>query len=134
MIKKVLLRYSTQRATEPILASVIKQTGVLLNILYADITSRGGEILLSIDAPEQDVEKVIGLLKQRGVEVQELKRAIQLDEEKCFSCGACLSLCPTRALRLADDYSVKLEEDKCIYCEICVPSCPVQALKISKYG
>jgi NAD-dependent dihydropyrimidine dehydrogenase PreA subunit len=133
MIKKVMLRYSTQRATEPILASVIKQTGVLLNILYADFTSRGGEILLAIDAPERDVKRVIGLLKQRGVEVQELKRAIQLDEEKCFSCGACLSLCPTGALRFAKDYSLELDEDKCVYCEICVPACPVGALKVLKY-
>lgn len=134
MIKKVLLRYSPRRATEPIIASVIKQTGVLLNILYADFTSRGGEILLAIDAPEQDVKKVMGMLNQKGVEVQELKRAIKLDDEKCISCGACLSLCPTRALYLADDYSVKLNEDKCIYCEICVPACPVGALKISKYS
>jgi Fe-S-cluster-containing hydrogenase component 2 len=76
---------------------------------------------------------VIKLFGQNGIEAKELKHAIQLDEEKCFDCGACLSLCPTEALRSTDDYSIELDEDKCIYCEICVPACPARALKVSKF-
>jgi len=131
--KKVLLKYSAEKAGEPILASIIKETGTLLNILHAEFSVEGGEILLAIDAPEAEVNRVIELFEQKGIETKELKRAIQLDEEKCFDCGACLSLCPTGALRLTDDYSIELDEDKCIYCEICVPSCPVRALKVSKF-
>ena len=133
MTKKVLLKYSAEKAGEPILASIIKETGTLVNILHAEFSAEGGEILLAIDAPEAEVNRVIELFEQKGIETKELKRAIQLDEEKCFDCGACLSLCPTGALRLTDDYSIELDEDKCIYCEICVPSCPVRALKVSKF-
>lgn len=133
MIKKILLRYSGEKAKEPVLASVIKETGVLLNILYAEFSSRGGEILIAIDAPDAPVNQIIELFEKNGIEAQVIKRAIQLDEEKCIDCGACLSLCPTKALYTTDDYSVKLNEDKCIYCEICVPSCPVRALKISRF-
>ncbi len=133
MTTKVLLKYSAEKAKEPILASIIKETGTLLNILHAEFSAEGGEILLAIDAPDAEVNRIIKLFKQRGIETKELKRAIQLDEEKCFDCGACISLCPTGALRLTDDYSIELDEDKCIYCEICVPSCPVRALKISKF-
>ncbi len=133
MTKKVLLKYSAEKTKEPILASIIKETGTLLNILHAEVSAEGGEILLAIDAPDAEVNQIIKLFEQRGIETKELKRAIQLDEEKCFDCGACISLCPTGALRLTDDYSVELDEDKCIYCEICVPSCPVRALKISKF-
>ncbi len=133
MTKKVLLKYSAEKAKEPIIASIIKETGTLLNILHAEFSAEGGEILLAIDAPDAEVNRIIKLFEQRGIETKELKRAIQLDEEKCFDCGACISLCPTGALRLTDDYSVELDEDKCIYCEICVPSCPVRALKISKF-
>jgi len=131
--KKVLLKYSAEKAGEPILASIIKETGTLLNILHAEFSADGGEILLAIDAPEAEVKRIIELFEQKGIETKELKRAIQLDEEKCFDCGACISLCPTGALRLTDDYSIELDEDKCIYCEICVPSCPVRALKVSKF-
>lgn len=133
MTKKVLLKYSAEKAGEPILASIIKETGTLLNILHAEFSAEGGEILLAIDAPEAEVKRIIELFEQKGIETKELKRAIQLDEEKCFDCGACISLCPTGALRLTDDYSIELDEDKCIYCEICVPSCPVRALKVSKF-
>ena len=133
MTKKVLLKYSAEKAKEPILASIIKETGTLLNILHAEFSAEGGEILLAIDAPDAEVNRIIKLFEQRGIETKELKRAIQLDEEKCFDCGACVSLCPTGALRLTDDYSIELDEDKCIYCEICLPSCPVRALKVSKF-
>ncbi len=133
MTKKVLLKYSADRVKEPVLASVIKETGVLLNILYAEVSSGGGKILIAIDAPEAEISGIIGLFERSGIEAQEIKRAIALDEEKCFDCGACLSLCPTGALRLADDYSIKLDEDKCIYCGICVPACPVKALVVSKF-
>lgn len=130
--KKVLLRYSPEIASEPILASVIKQTGVLINILYAKVGAPGGEILVAIEGSEADSQKVIDLLSEKGVGVQEIKRAVKLDEELCFDCGACVSLCPTGALRATENYSVELDEDKCVYCEVCIPACPVRALKVTK--
>lgn len=133
MTRKVLLRYSPSKVGEPILATVIKDSGIEPNILYAELSAKGGEILLSIDAPDQEVNRAIELFRQKGVEVKEIKRAIQLDRDSCFDCGTCLSLCPTGALHMTDDKTVELDEDKCVYCELCVPSCPVRALKLSKF-
>ncbi len=133
MTKKVLLNYSAEKVKEPILALAIKETGLVPNILYAEFGARGGEILLSIDATDKDVDGFIELFKQKGVQVKEVKHAIQLDRESCLDCGACLSLCPSEALHHTEDKTVELDESKCVYCELCVPSCPVRALKLSKF-
>jgi len=133
MTRKFLLRYSTQKANEPIIASVIRDTGVLPNILYAELSPSGGEILISIDAPDKETERAVSLFRERGVEIREIRRAIQLDRERCFDCGACLSLCPTGALSMAEDGTVELDESKCVYCELCLPSCPVRALRLSRF-
>ncbi|KUO40685.1 MAG: hypothetical protein APZ16_02250 [Candidatus Hadarchaeum yellowstonense] len=133
MARKILLNYSAERVQEPILATVIKETGLTFNILYAEFTGRGGEILLSIEAPDQEVDKAIELFRKKGVEVREIKRAIHLDRELCIDCGACLSLCPSGALFQDKDNTVMLDEDKCVYCELCVPSCPVKALELSRF-
>ncbi len=133
MIKKISLKYRSQKAKDPIIASIIKESGLLLNILYAQFGTNGGEILISVDASEPEIKKIVDSFKNRGVEVSEIKRAIKLDHELCFDCGACVSQCPTAALFVAHDKSIDLDEDKCIYCELCIPSCPVHALKLSKF-
>ncbi len=132
MTKKVLLKYSTGKADEPVFSSVIRETDAPINILRANVGSGGGEIIVSIDAPEKKAEEAIALFRERGVEVEEIKRTIKLDDEACIECGACISLCPTGALQLTDDYSIVLDEDKCVYCEACVPACPTRALKVRK--
>ncbi len=129
----MLTKYTGERIKEPILATVIKETGLTFNILYAEFGTSGVEVLISIDAPDKAVDKVIGIFKKKGVEVKEVKRAIHLDRDACIDCGACVSLCPSGALRVLEDKSVEVDEDKCVYCELCVPSCPVKALKLSEF-
>lgn len=133
MVRKILLNYSLEKVKEPILSHVIKETGLAFNILYAEFGTRGGEILLSIEAPDAEVRRAIELFKKKGVEVKEIKRAIHLDRDSCMDCGACLSLCPSGALYQDKDNTVLLDEDKCVYCELCVPACPVKALELSKF-
>lgn len=128
--KKVMLNYSVEKANVPIIASVIRDEDVLINILHADLTERGGQILIDIDAPEAKAQKVMKIFEERGVEVEEIRSVITLDQDTCLDCGACISICPTRALTLAEDFSLELEEDKCVICDACIPVCPVRALGI----
>lgn len=58
----------------------------------------------------------------------------QLDAEKCTACGACMQVCPTGAIELADEDServVKFKYEKCISCAFCEEVCPEEAISIS---
>jgi ferredoxin len=132
MNRKLLIVYSPAKASDPVLASVIKETGLLLNVLHAKIDSQGGEIIVSVDAAEKQLQRVMELFRSRGVRVEELKQVIRLSRDLCIDCGACLSLCPTGALYFTPDLKVELKEDKCVYCKLCIQACPLRALALSK--
>ena len=134
MTDKILLEYTTEKAEEPVISSIIRKTDTAINILHADLTPKGGEIFVSIDSSKEKFEEIVNLFEDSGVQVTEVKEGMKLDEEKCIECGACISICPTEALNLSDeDYSIELDEEKCIYCRACIPVCPVDALSIESF-
>jgi len=57
------------------------------------------------------------------------EHVFEVDEDKCFGCGACIALCPVNVLDLVDRMII-VNEEKCTHCELCIPSCPVSALDI----
>jgi len=129
---KILLKYAGKVLDKPILAEVIRKTSAEINILHAEINARKGEILIGVEGSPAEIEKIIKLFEEKGVEAEKLEHVVILDSDICMDCGACVSLCPTGALSIAEDYSVKLDEDKCILCEVCVPACPVRAIKVKR--
>jgi len=54
-----------------------------------------------------------------------------VDNDRCFGCAACVSLCPTNALVLEDILAI-VDEPSCTHCNFCIPYCPVHALSIKK--
>lgn len=52
-----------------------------------------------------------------------------IDYELCFSCGACVGVCPPDALFL-HDYHLTVDQETCTACERCVAACPVRALSL----
>ncbi|MEM2978238.1 MAG: 4Fe-4S binding protein [Candidatus Hadarchaeales archaeon] len=129
MRRKVLLRCGGERAGS-LLAELVRETGLLPHLLRADLTARGSEVLISLEEDEVEVLRGSPFLREKGVELREVRRRIGLKRESCTDCGACVSLCPTGALRLGEDYSLRLEEEKCVYCGLCLTACPVRALEM----
>ena len=126
---RVLLKFSEKIVDKPITAQVILELGVPINILSAHIDAQGGEILT--DIPSTHADRVIKTFRERGVTVA-IQKLIEVDSERCFDCGACLSLCPVNAIMLKEDFSVVLNEEKCIgsTCGMCVDACPARAIKL----
>lgn len=100
-------------------------------ILSAHINSKGGEILAEV--PDDILEKVVNAFRNRGISVT-VPKLIEVDSDKCFSCGSCLALCPVEAISLTEDSTVQFDKEKCVgsTCSVCVDACPARAIKSVK--
>lgn len=127
---KMLLRFDHQIVKKPLIAEVVLETGILVNINKATIDVTGGELIINV--PDKDTKKVIKSFKLRGVEVTTLEKPITRTDEECVHCGACISVCPTNVFRYEADSSVSLDYKECIQCGVCITACPHNALKLSR--
>lgn len=57
------------------------------------------------------------------------KKELMLFEDRCISCGSCISVCPAQAVSFTGG-EVKTDRNKCIDCGKCVDSCFKNARKI----
>jgi ferredoxin len=130
---RILLRFSEEIVEQPITSQIILELKVPINIVAAHVNSKGGEVLA--DVPDAALEKIVKAFRKKGVTVS-LPKLIEVDSDKCFSCGACVALCPVEAITLAEDNSVVFNREKCVgsTCSACVEACPARAIKSVKQG
>lgn len=128
---RILIRFDESKVSEPIASQIIIEYKVPMAILSAHVNSKGGEILAEV--PDTIMEKVVSAFRQRGVSVT-VPKLIEVDSDKCFSCGSCIALCPVEAISLAKDSTVQFDKERCIgsTCSVCVDACPVRAIKSIK--
>jgi len=128
---RILLRFSEAQVSKPIASQIIIEYKVPMVILSAQISSKGGEILVEI--PDEQQEKIVNAFRERGISVI-VPKLIEVDAEKCFSCGSCVALCPVEAICIDKDATVKFDKEKCVgsTCSICVDACPARAIKSVK--
>ena len=130
---RILLRLKEDFVSKPIVSEVILENKVPLAILAAHINSKGGEIVLEI--PDAALDKLVNAFRAKGVTVT-VPKLIEVDSEKCFSCGSCVALCPVEAITIAEDSSIEFDKEKCVgsACSICVDACPARAITSIKYA
>ncbi len=128
---RILLRFSENIVEEPITAQIILELKVPINIITAQVDSKGGEVLAEV--PDKSLNKVIKAFRKRGATVS-IPKLIEIDSEECISCGACITLCPVEAITLDNDALVVFNEEKCLgsTCSACVEACPLRAIKSVK--
>ncbi len=128
---RILIRFDEDQVSEPIASQIIIEYKVPMAILSAHINSKGGEILAEV--PDDILEKVVNAFRERGVSVT-VPKLIEVDSDKCFSCGSCIALCPVEAISLAKDSTVQFDKERCVgsTCSVCVDACPARAIKSIK--
>lgn len=62
--------------------------------------------------------------------VKVLRKIIQIDEEKCDGCGACINACAEGALELVDGKARLVSEKYCDGLAACLGKCPQDAIHI----
>jgi L-aspartate semialdehyde sulfurtransferase ferredoxin len=128
---RIFLRFSEEQVSQPIASQIIIEYKVPMVILSAQMSSKGGEILAEI--PDEQQEKIVKAFRDRGISVT-VPKLIEVDAEKCFSCGSCVALCPVEAISTDKDSTVQFNKEKCVgsTCSICVDACPARAIKSVK--
>ena len=74
--RRVMLSYTPETITEPIIYSISQQFNLVTNICQADLAEDRGWIIVEIDGKEKDIEDGIAWAISKGVRVD------QISEEK----------------------------------------------------
>ena len=125
---KAWLTFSPSIVNKAIISDLVKNYDITFNILRADITPKGGKMLIEINGTQQ--EKAVEFMEKEGIHLNPINKVVKKDEEKCIDCGACISLCPVEAIKPAEDWTVEVDDLKCIGCSFCTNSCPTRAIRV----
>ncbi len=128
---KFKLIFSEHDAQESITYVLVKKFQIEPNILKAEMDDTGGIMVLNMKGEEDDLRDAIVYLEDQNVKVVKLSKHITRDEDKCFDCGSCVSVCLSRAFTIdPDTWEVNLNYDKCVACGSCLTACPTHAVTL----
>lgn len=127
---KVRIYVPAKVVSEPLVAKLVLEKKVLINILKANVDEHGGDLI--VELPPEKANEIIKAFRAKGVSVSALEKPIILDDQKCINCSACISICPLKVFSLKEDGSLLIDYEKCVQCGLCIPACPVQALGLPK--
>lgn len=132
MEKKFRIDFNESNVLESVTYLLVSEFNLKPNVLRADIEGDGsGVMLLSIIGNKDDIIRGMNHIRDLGFGVSELSGHIFHDYKKCWSCGACVSLCPTRSIYYdKETMEVRLNTGTCIACGSCINACSVKAIQL----
>ena len=87
-------------------------------------------MVVELTGERSDYDKGIQYLTDTGVQIQALSRDITRNEERCTSCGACVTICPVNCFTLEKNRKITFKGEKCIACGVCILACPPRAMEV----
>jgi len=129
---RVVLSFPPSRVEDPVIYHLIKDHGLLVNILRATIDpGKKGRMVVEMSGEEGEVSAGLNYLGGMSVTVDPLGQEIIHLQERCTNCTACVPLCPTGALDVnRENWFVSYDSSKCVVCQSCIEACPYKAMEI----
>jgi L-aspartate semialdehyde sulfurtransferase ferredoxin len=130
--KRIVLHFPPRLVDRPIVSRLVKDYNLDFNILKASVSpAEEGLLVIELTGERTDYDKGIKYLTDAGVIIQSLSRDIIRNEERCTSCGACITICPTGCFELnPKTRSVTFINERCVACGICLKACPPRAMEV----
>ena len=130
--KRIVLRFPRRLVDRPIIYRLVKDYDLEFNILKASVTpEEEGLLVLELKGAQKEYDKGIRFLLKTGVNIQSLSQDVTRNEERCTSCGACITVCPTDAFEVEPKTKLVLfHNEKCIACGMCIKACPPRAMEV----
>jgi L-aspartate semialdehyde sulfurtransferase ferredoxin len=130
--KRLVLHFPDRLVDRPIVYKLIKDYDLVMNILKASITpNEEGFMVIELIGDKDNFAAGIKYLEESAVVIDPIGRDVKRNDERCTSCGACVTICPTDALSVDKvTRQVIFTDEKCIACEICVKTCPLGAMEV----
>lgn len=129
---RFIMRFPPRSASQPLTYRLIKDYDIKITILKGVITSgKEGRLLVEWEAEDEQFEKGLELLETEGVTVRPISDQIRLDRDECVHCGACTSVCFSRALDMnRETWELNFVPEKCVACGLCAKACPLRLFTI----
>jgi len=129
--KILILRFPATEVEKPIVCNLVKDYGLIFNILNAAVLPRKeGVMVMELSGTRKNFKDGVQYLRNQGVQVENASQEIKRVKKKCTHCGACTAVCPTKALYIQrPEMTVQFDQKKCSVCELCVPACPTRAIE-----
>ena len=133
---RVVLSFPPSKVEEPVTYHLVKDHGLMVNILRAAIDPhKQGWMIVELSGEESQLSQGFNYLEKAGVTIEPLTQEIKHQEDRCTSCTACVPICPTGALDVdRENWLVSYDAEKCVVCLSCVDACPYKAIDIHLHG
>ena len=130
--KRIVLRFPQRLVDRPIVSRLVRDFNLDFNILKASVTQDDeGLMVLELSGEQKDYDRGVSYLTKSGVKIQSLSQDVLRNEGRCTHCGACVTICPTRAFEVEPaTQQITFNGDKCVACGICIKACPPRAMEV----
>ena len=134
-VLKASLYFPPDLTEKPFITELVRDFGLTVNILQAEIMSgKRGKAVVDLTGEEDALEKALAYLAHNGIELKMFTTSIIHNDEKCVDCGACVAVCSAGALKMgAPDWRLVFNLDECVRCKLCVKACPLGAINVNVF-